>query len=77
MYGCGGRSTQPFPILPRMRQARPGSFPQYFPFELRENGEEPGHPSPGWGGQVQRLSQRDQPHAEVFEFLERRQQIRY
>jgi hypothetical protein len=55
VYGRGGRPTQPFPVLPRMRQASSGSFPQDLSFELREYGQQAGHSSTGWHGQVQRF----------------------
>jgi len=64
------RPTQPFPVRPRIRQTSPGSFPKNFPFELRENRQQPGHRSTGWRRQIQRLCQRDEADAEVFEFLE-------
>jgi hypothetical protein len=60
-----------------MRQARPRSFLHNLPFELGEDRKQAGHGSTGWGGQIQRLGQRDEADAEVFEFLGRRQQIRY
>ena len=36
-----------------------------------------GHRSTGWRGQIQRLGQRHEAHAEMLQFLEGRQQIRY
>ena len=40
-------------------------------------GQQPGHGSTGWRSQIQRLGQRDEADAEMLQFLERRQQIRY
>jgi len=60
-----------------MRQASPGSFPQDFPFELSKDGQQAGHRATGWRRQVQRLGQRNETGAKMFQFLEGRQQIRY
>jgi hypothetical protein len=38
-----------------------------------ENSEEASHGPAGWGGQIQRLSQRNEPDTEMFQFLERGQ----
>jgi hypothetical protein len=75
VHGRGCRPTQPFSVRPCMLQARPRSFPQNLPFELSENRKQPGHGSTGRGGQVQRLGERHEANAQMFEFLERCQQI--
>lgn len=69
VYSCRSRSPQPFSILPRMRQARPRSFPQNLPFELREDGKQAGHGATGRRGQVQCLGQRHEAHTEMLQFL--------
>ena len=73
--GC--RPTQSLPILPRMSQASPSLFPQYFPFEFGENCEQSSHRSTGRRGQVQRLRQGTEPDTQMLPFLKGRQQIRY
>jgi len=75
--GRGCRPPQPLPILPRMSQASPSSFPQYFPFEFGENCEQSSHRSTSRCGQIQRLGQGNEPHTQMLQFLKGRQQIRY
>ena len=48
------RPAQSLPILPCMRQPRPGAFSQDLPFELSEDGEQAGQGTSGLGGQVSR-----------------------
>ncbi|MGA2723431.1 MAG: hypothetical protein ABSG79_13590 [Bryobacteraceae bacterium] len=69
VYGRGGWPTQPFSVLPRLRQASPSSFPQNLSFELGEDSQQAGHRSPGWCGQVQRLAQRYETDPEMLQFL--------
>jgi len=73
----GRRSSQPFPVLSCVNQACPGSFPQDLPFELGEDREQPGHSATGGRGQIQRLGSGDKADAQMLEFLQRYQQIRY
>ena len=70
MYGRGCRPSQPFPVLPRMGQASPSPFPQNLSFKLSEDRQQSGHGSTGRRGQIQRLGQRHEAHAEMFQFLE-------
>jgi hypothetical protein len=60
-----------------MGQASPGSFPQNLSFELGEDGQQSGHRTPGWCGQIQRLRQRHEADAQMIEFLQGCEQIRY
>jgi hypothetical protein len=52
VHSCGSRPTEPFAVSTGVGQACPGSFPQDFPFELGEDGQQARHGAPGWGGQV-------------------------
>jgi|GEM_PF-5294440 hypothetical protein len=65
VYGCCGRPTQTFPVLPRMRQTGPSSFSQNLPFELSENRQQTCHRATGRGGQIQCLGQRNEANAEM------------
>ena len=60
-----------------MGQASPSPFPQNLSFELGEDGQQSGHRSTGWRGQIQRLGQRHEADTEMLQFLKGRQQIRY
>ena len=71
-----GRPSR-FPFSRAWAKPSPSSFPQNLPFELGEDRQQSGHRSTGGRGQVQRLGQRHEAHAEMLQFLERRQQIRY
>lgn len=55
---------------------QPSPFPQDLPFELGEDCEQSGHRSTGRGGQVRSFSQRNEPDAQMLEFLKRCQQVR-
>ena len=74
--GGSSRSAEPFSILPRMSQASASSLPQNFPFELGEDRQQASHGSTGRRGQIQRLGQRDEADTQMFQFLQRRQQVR-
>ena len=71
------RPAKPFPILPGVRQTSPSSFPQYFPFEFSEYCEQASHRSSGGCGQIQSLSERNEPDTQMLQFLECCQQICY
>lgn len=74
---CRDRPPQSFTVLPGLSQASTGSLAQNLPFELSEYGEQSGHSSSGRSGQIQSLGQRNEPDAEILEFLERGEQIGY
>ena len=70
--GVYGRGRRPCPVVcrsPALRQARPSSLPQNLPLELSEDRQQAGHRATGWRGQIQRLRQRHEADAEMFEFL--------
>ena len=77
MHRRSGRPTETFAVLPRMFQARQRAFPQNLTFELSEYSEQAGHGATRRGGQIQCLCQGNEPDTQVFQLLERRQQIRY
>jgi len=56
-------------VLPGVSQASPSSFPQNLSFERGEDSQQSGHRSTGRRGQIQRLSQRHEPDAEMFREL--------
>ena len=70
MHRRGRRPAETLPDLPRMRQTSPRSLSQNLSFELGENGEQARHGASGWRGQVQCLSQRNEPDTQVLQFLE-------
>ena len=70
VYGRGCRPTQPFPVLPRMRQARPGSFAENLSFKLGEYREQASHGATGWRGQIQRFGQGDETDSKMLQFTE-------
>jgi hypothetical protein len=76
VHGRGRRPAQSFPVCPRLRKASPRPLAQNLPFELGEDRQQSGHRSTGWCGQIQRLCQRNEPDAQMFQFLECRQQVR-
>jgi len=69
MNGGSCRPAESLPVLPRMRQASPSSFPQNLSFELSENRQKAGHRSTGGSGQIQRLGQRHETYSEMFQLL--------
>ena len=81
LCGCGGPRSCGRPrrcaVLPGVRQASAHPFPQNLPFELGEDGQQPGHRATGGRGQIQRLGQRDETHSEMLQFLKCRQQVRH
>jgi hypothetical protein len=70
VYGRGCRPTKPFPVLPRMGQSSPSSFPQNLSFELGEYSEQAGHRTTGWGSQIQRFGQGNEPDTQMLQFLQ-------
>ena len=52
-----------------MCQASSGSFPQNLSFELRQDGQQSGHGSTGWRGQIQRLGERYETDTQMLQFL--------
>jgi hypothetical protein len=71
------RSPEFLAVLSGLGQASPGSFLQNLPFEGGENGQHCSHRTPGRGRQIQRLGQRYETHAEIFQLVKSGQQIRY
>ena len=74
---CGHRPAEPLAIHSSVGQARPSPFLQDLPFETGEDCEHGGHRSPSRCRQIQRFGQRHEANAQVFEFLQGCQQIRY
>jgi len=70
------RPVQALAVLACLRQASTNSFPENLPLELREDGQQCRHGSTGWGRQVQCLRQRYEADAEMFQFVQGRQQVR-
>jgi hypothetical protein len=67
---CGGNGpAQLFAILPGLNQASASPFPQNLSFKLSEDRQQSGHSSPSGSSQIQRLSQRHEPDAKMFQFL--------
>src|SRR5260370_33418214 len=71
------RPAQSFPIQPGLGQASASSLSQNLSFELGEDSQQSVHRTPGWCGQIQSLGEGNETDAEMFQFLEGRQQIRY
>jgi hypothetical protein len=64
---CG--PAQALAVLPGVRQSSTSSFPQNLSFELREYRQQAGHRATGRRGQVQCLSQWDEPDSEMLQFM--------
>lgn len=60
-----------------MGQSGTDPLPQDLPFKLGENGQQAGHGASGWGGQVQGFGQGNKTDAQMLQFLECGEQIRY
>ena len=71
IVGCGAWSAMRLPALACVRNARLHPLTDQIPFKLREDGEG----APCRRGEIERLRQRDEPHPEGREFVQRCHQI--
>ena len=74
---CGCGPAKPLAVLPGMSQSGPHALSQDLALELSEDGQQRGHRATGRRGQVQRLGQRYEADAEMFQFLQRGEQVGY
>src|SRR5262245_44974311 len=64
--GCR-RSTEALATLPGVSQSRANAFTQDLSFKLSKDGEQSGHRTARWCGQIQSFGQRDEADVEIAE----------